>query len=162
MKVGLISDTHGHTKLVEYATQEFEGNGVERIIHCGDVTRIEHIESLIHGTVPVHLVFGNCDFNTENFTIADSNTSLQCEGSSSVIELNGLTLGFTHGHYQRLLRQLEDEDPDYIIRGHTHERMDRRSDGIRYINPGAIKPPGSSIAVLDLDTDELTFFDIER
>jgi hypothetical protein len=49
---------------------------------------------------------------------------------------------------------------DYLFTGHTHVRMDKRIGRTRLINPGALggtRKQSRSVAILDLDTDELIF-----
>lgn len=157
MLIGLISDTHGYHELVGEAADLFVENNVDRIIHTGDVTRTQHISSLLELDCPLNLVFGNCDFNTTGFEQAEAHGQLTCGGSGTTIDVNGDTLAFTHGHHDRILQNLLAEHPDYLIHGHTHERRDETLDGTRILNPGAVKPPNSSVALLNLETDDVTF-----
>ncbi len=157
MKLGLISDTHGRDDLVEVAAQLFEKNDVDALIHAGDVTEVRHIEPLLNLNIPVHLVYGNCDFNQESFRQAEAHTTLEAHGKSTLMKLEDKVLGVTHGHHGRLFDQLRSENPDYIIHGHTHERRDEVQEGIRYVNPGSVKPSNSSVAFLDLEQDELQY-----
>jgi putative phosphoesterase len=160
MKLGLLSDTHGRGDLVEGVVEFFAEEDVDEIIHAGDVTRVTHIETLFELDVPTHLVYGNCDYNQESFQQASKNSPLVLHGTADLIEANGSRLGVTHGHFDRLFDELRDQDPDYIVHGHTHERRDEGQGGIRYVNPGSVKPANSSAAVLDTESDELTFRDI--
>lgn len=161
MLLGLISDTHGHRDLVEESARFFSEQGVTRVVHTGDVTQVKHIDSLLELDVPLHLAFGNCDFNTTGFEQAQAHTSLNCVGSKGTLSLHGKTLAFTHGHFDRSIRELLAGEPDYLIHGHTHERRDETHEGTRIINPGAIKPPNSSFAILNLVEDELNFESLE-
>lgn len=161
MKLGLLSDTHGRDDLVEGVVDFFDEENVDEMIHSGDVTRVTHIEALFELDVPVHLVYGNCDYNQESFRQASERTPLVLHGSADLLGANGARLGVTHGHYDRLFDELREEEPDYIVHGHTHERRDETLEGIRYVNPGSVKPANSSAAVLDVETEDLTFRDLD-
>jgi predicted phosphodiesterase len=53
------------------------------------------------------------------------------------------------------------EKPDYLLFGHFHIASDATFGGVRCINPGALANADSfSVAVLDLASDDLRFFEI--
>jgi putative phosphoesterase len=108
----------------------------------------------------MHLVFGNCDYNPNSFRQAVGSTPLKIHGSSQILEIGGRTIGITHGHHGPLFDQLIEAEPDIIVHGHTHQRRDERKNGIRFINPGSVKPPGSSVAVLDLEEADVEFISL--
>lgn len=161
MKLGLISDTHGQTSHLRDAVRHFREQGVEVVIHCGDVTQPEHLEPVFELSVPVHLVFGNMDRQRRDFSSRDDGDQFQCHGKGGVVTLNGVRVGFTHGHLDSEVRRLQDEELDYLLLGHTHQRRDESSGNLRIINPGSVKPPRSSAALLDLTSDSLTLFDLK-
>lgn len=160
MRLGLLSDTHGSVEQVETTRAIFESEQPDALVHTGDVTRVEHIQTLLDLGLPFHLVFGNCDYQTQSFQQAEGSVPLVLHGSADILEYDGKLLGMTHGHYDRTFDELREENPDYIVHGHTHERRDEEMDDIRYINPGSVKPPDSSVAILDTETDELKFLDV--
>ncbi len=56
-------------------------------------------------------------------------------------------------------------DYDYVLHGHTHQRVHRTEGGTVRINPGGVatgpgddEPPGA--VVLDTDTGDVTFHDL--
>lgn len=160
MKLGLLSDTHGKVELVEKTIQQFKEHQPDVLIHTGDITRVSDINSLFELDIPLHIVFGNCDFNTESFKQAERSTSMVLHGSADLLSINGTKIGITHGHFDRLFDELRQEDPDIIIHGHTHERRDEKQGNVRYINPGSVKPPNSSIAILQPSDEKLQFIDL--
>lgn len=161
MKLGLISDTHGQISQLRDAIRHFKENGVELVIHCGDVTRPEHLEPVFDLSVPIHLVFGNMDRQRREFPNRNNGDLLQCHGTGGILELEDLRVGFTHGHLDSEVRRLKDEQPDYLFLGHTHQRRDETAGNLRIINPGSVKPPRSSAAILDLSANSLTLFDLQ-
>ncbi len=161
MKVGLISDTHGATEYLEDALRQLRERGVQLIIHCGDVTAPKHLTPILAGGWELHLVYGNMDRRRRAFPSLESEDGLRCHGESGWVERDGKRIGFTHGNLDSTMRQLRARSPDYLVRGHTHERKDVSKGDTRIINPGSVKPPGASAAVLDLETDRLTFLDLQ-
>jgi hypothetical protein len=59
------------------------------------------------------------------------------------------------------IRRVLNAHPDYLLFGHLHFPLDRCDGGIRRINPGALyRADGYTVAVLDLESDELQFLPI--
>ncbi|MEO8661970.1 MAG: metallophosphoesterase family protein [Bryobacteraceae bacterium] len=120
MVVGLISDTHG--LLRPEAVEQLRG--VDRIIHAGDVGRIEIVAAL-RSIAPVTAVRGNVD-------------SGPC-GMLPVRET--VEVG---GHRIHVIHDLDDLDPDEdaaaVIFGHTHKPVVKEVDGVLYVNPGSAGP----------------------
>ena len=46
MKIGILSDSHGHVQPVRAALQLLDAAGAQGFIHCGDVGNMEVIEEL--------------------------------------------------------------------------------------------------------------------
>jgi predicted phosphodiesterase len=54
-------------------------------------------------------------------------------------------------------------EPDYLFTGHTHVAHDRYEGKTRLINPGALtRASRFTVALLNLETDELTSLEIPR
>jgi putative phosphoesterase len=124
--VGLISDTHGLVR-----PEVFEAlNGVEQILHAGDVGEGVLVE--LQGIAPIRAVFGNTD--------APGTPGLV---GSLELELGGLSIHVSHGHElgsptpAKLLRHYH---ADVIVYGHTHKPLIERSGRHLIVNPGAAGP----------------------
>jgi predicted phosphodiesterase len=84
-----------------------------------------------------------------------------CLGASGVLTLAGKTIAITHGDDARIMSRFQRAGHDYLLTGHTHLRHDRRMEGTRWINPGALyRAAVKSVALLDLSTDTLDFVTI--
>ena len=59
MRLGIISDTHGHVELTRPAVRMFESLDVDAVLHCGDIGSMAVVE--LFAAWPTHFVFGNCD-----------------------------------------------------------------------------------------------------
>ncbi len=151
MIVGVVSDTH-HGDKTKYVPpilfERFEGEGVDLILHAGDVTSKELFNRL--GKVaPLIVVRGNADhllFPEEE-----------------IINIEGLKVGMVHGHQflglnaQMLSYKALEMGVDILIFGHTHRYFyeDRIFHGKRIIllNPGSPTFPrmgSASFALMEI------------
>ena len=126
MLVGLISDTHGLVR-----PEVFEAlNGVEQILHAGDVG--EGVLEELRAIAPVRAVFGNTDSPGTPGLVE----SLQ-------LELGGLSIHVSHGHElgsPTPAKLLSHYRSDVIVYGHTHKPLIERSGTHLIVNPGAAGP----------------------
>ena len=128
MRIGVISDTHG--LFDESVTSIFQG--VDAIIHAGDVGKLEVIERL-STIAQVFAVRGNND------------TSLKLP-DELVEELSGLRIMIRHIFGE--LHQLKPGDktlveklrPDIIIFGHSHRPYQQMLGRTMLFNPGSAGP----------------------
>ena len=67
MKIGVISDTHSKVKKAKRAIDALVKNGVEFIIHAGDVCKFETLELLRDSGVRYVAVYGNNDAHLVEF-----------------------------------------------------------------------------------------------
>ncbi len=163
MKLGIISDTHGGTEYIERAADKFGERNIDLIAHCGDVTRPRHLQPLFSlGENPLQLALGNCDRNVPAFRRAAAENKLKLHGQGGVLNLNEKKVALTHGDSHYILRRLLKEEPDFLLRGHSHEKTDRRISGTRLINPGSAGRGTHSAAILTTTTGNLEFIDLNR
>lgn len=164
MKLGVLSDTHNNRANLERALTALRIEGVAVLIHCGDLTTSETARQL--AGFRVHHVVGNGDFASGEIrhtlqSMDVHNTS----GLSFTTELEGKKIAAAHGHLPEQLDALIRSGAfDYVFRGHSHRRKDERTGSTRVINPGALgglRAGPRSCAVLDLQTDRLTFLEVE-
>jgi len=144
--IGLISDTHGHLRPGVFGALD----GVERILHAGDVGPVDILVEL-EAIAPVTAVHGN----TDRWDVREQTTEAER------LELAGRVVVLTHGHL------LGSPNPanlraaypaaDIIVYGHTHRPAVDRHDGALIVNPGAAGPPRfrlkPSVAILELAED---------
>ena len=131
MKLGIISDTHGyfHPAIPTYF------NGVDRILHAGDIGEADILERL-EEIAPVQAVWGNMDGpGIRHRTVEVLRT-----------EVEGVRICMTHiggspGRWDsRIAKAIAADPPDIFICGHSHilriERV-RNPPNMLYLNPGA-------------------------
>jgi uncharacterized protein len=147
LRIGLISDTHGLLRPSVFEALE----GVDRILHAGDVGRPDILAEL-EAIAPVDAVYGNTDSVSLHAAL-----SVQL-----VMELEGRVVVLTHGHALGAPNPLNLHkaypEADIVVYGHTHIAAIDRYEGTLFVNPGAAGPGRleikASLALLDLGDDE--------
>jgi hypothetical protein len=163
LKLGVLSDTHNKIDNLIKAISIFNEYRVDLLIHCGDVTSLEVLQLMRER--PVILTFGNGDIANGDIkkTLMEFNPENVADYSFQG-KIGDKLIGVTHGHIKEMLNtMIQSQKLDYIFSGHTHRRQDELIGKTRLINPGALGGmyyQTRSIAVLDLDTDQLVFKDV--
>jgi putative phosphoesterase len=123
--VGIISDTHGY--LDPQALDAFQG--VQLIIHAGDVGKPEVLEEL-QKIAPVAAVRGNMDWGA------------WCDAlpPKKIIEFGTVLIYVLHDIFTL------DLDPgtagmNVVVSGHSHRPEISNKDNILYVNPGSASLP---------------------
>ena len=147
MKIGVISDTHGH--LDPRVFKLFEG--VDHILHAGDIGYPSLILDL-EGIAPVTAVLGNNDAGLDF-------------RESEIVELGGRKIFLHHIVNPRSIgdtlgARLARIRPDIVVFGHTHQTFCETIGTTLFFNPGYAGKPRfkleRSVAVLTLDRDGIT------
>jgi uncharacterized protein len=142
LKIGVISDTHGH--LDPRVEKIFAG--VDHILHAGDIGFASIILEL-EIIAPVTAVLGNCD-DSIGYPL------------TAPVELAGKKFLVQHIVTPRnpddaLKRRIAREHPAAVIYGHTHKALAETVDGVFFFNPGYAGKPkfgaARSVALLHLD-----------
>jgi putative phosphoesterase len=150
VRLGIISDTHGHVENTRPAVRMFESLGVDAVLHCGDIGSIAVVELL--AAWPAHFVFGNCDGDHEKFAKQIERAGQTCHGLFGELEFEGVKVALLHSHDGRRFRQTIDSGNYRLVcYGHTHvAAIDRRGETL-VVNPGAIyRANPHSVAVVEL------------
>lgn len=163
MRLGILSDTHDHLKRTGRAVQMLRDAGAEALVHCGDLTGTDVVFACAIG-LPVWYVYGNNDADAiPELHLAMTDAGATCLEWGGLFELSGKTIGLTHGHMDIDMRRIMAAQPDYLFSGHSHLRDDRRVGQTRRINPGALhRAPEYTVALLDFETDELSFLTVPK
>lgn len=123
MRLGLISDTHGH--LDSRIPALFKG--VDRILHAGDIGS-PCIVAELEGIAPVTAVLGNNDWGLE-FELTEV---VQLEGTPwlvhHIVDPNDpeVSIGERFRHSR----------PGVVVFGHTHRSFLETRNGVLFLNPG--------------------------
>ena len=141
MKIGILSDSHTKTELHREAIKHLLSEGVEYLLHAGDIMLEEHLEMLEETNLPYVCVYGNND--------------------TALIPLHGKYNIFQEPYYFKIdnlrvkmmhLPYYMSADADMVVSGHTHLFESSLSEGTLFINPGEVcgrEKPLSECAVID-------------
>lgn len=153
MRLGVISDTHGHLNNTLAAARMLTSLEVDAVLHCGDICSAA-IPKLL-AAWPTHFVFGNCDtqFDQKEIRAAIAAAGLFCHGRFGDLELGGRKVALLHSDDARRFQQtITSGEYDLVCYGHTHEAEQHREGKSLILNPGALyraNPP--SLATVDLE-----------
>jgi len=150
MRIGIVSDTHGHVGNTIEAVRMLEEHNAELVIHCGDIGSTEIIP-LFAGT-PTHFVFGNVDHYEEPLRKAITDAGQTCHGRFGSLELNDRNIAFLHSDDGRKFREtIHCGEWDLVCYGHTHQAKSHREGNTLVLNPGALYRAATlSVAMVDI------------
>lgn len=123
-RIGVISDTHG--LLRPEALEALQG--VDRILHAGDIGDPEHLDVLAR-IAPVTAIRGNID---------------RGDWAGALPETVSLTIGEMRIHMIHDRKALQGDPQadgwDVVISGHSHKPGIEETGGTLWLNPGAAGP----------------------
>lgn len=156
MRIGVISDTHGHVTNTLAAVRMLESLEVEAVLHCGDICS-PTIPGLLSAW-PAHFVFGNCDHDFDETRAAIEKAGMACYGWFGNLELAGRRIALLHSHDAKLFRQVcSSGDYDLVCYGHTHVAEQHHAGKTLMLNPGALyRANPYSLAIVDLTSLDAT------
>ena len=160
-RLGLLSDSHGDAAVTHRAVALLLAAGVDRLLYLGDVGTEQVLDALAVAyppthpeqgqRVPVHVVFGNTDYQPEPLIRYARDLGLTVDHPAGRLDLDGKTLAFTHGHLGPVMDQAIHDGCDYLLHGHTHLAADHVVRKTRVICPGALtRAQPLSVATLDV------------
>ena len=163
MKIGILSDTHNNIDNLKRALAIFRREGIELLIHCGDLASPATAVHL--GGFTLIYVHGNMDRNPLAIrqTLFDLNPSSMAANQFSGELIPGIRVAATHGHIPGKIESFIESGCHYIFHGHTHRRRDEIIGSSRIINPGALggaQHEPRSICSLNLKTGQIQFHNI--
>ena len=164
MKIGLVSDSHGHRIRLAAAIDLLISRGAEAVVHCGDIGSPACLGTLAAAPVLAYAVAGNVD----QLLAAAGTVPAAVTFSPVTVEVRiapETYLVATHGHQHGLVSSLiAGGQFAYVCHGHTHSIRDERIDGVRVICPGALTRPRApaqpTCALLDTACDTLEFIEV--
>ena len=123
MRIGVISDTHGH---FDPTLREIFA-GVDHILHAGDIG-LPWLILELEDIAPVTAVIGNTDAG-----ISYKETELIQLGSRKFLVHHIVDV---QNPSEKVKRRIIRENPDVVVFGHTHKRFCENIGNTLYLNPG--------------------------
>jgi putative phosphoesterase len=159
--IGILSDSHGRIDVTRAAVSALRDGGACLLIHLGDVETSEVIDEL--ALLPARLVLGNCDWDVAALSRYARSIGVEVDHPAGRITIDGRTIAYTHGHFERELERALEEGVEYLLHGHTHALRDEVFGGTRIINPGALhRARRYTAALLTPATGDLEILEIPR
>lgn len=153
MRIGVLSDTH-MVSGKRLPSQVWETlNGVDLILHAGDLTSADFLEDLKR-LAPVRAVKGNCDGPEILLPERD------------IVSCDGINIGLIHGHGgrrgntpERAYLAFAGENVQVVVFGHSHSPYLKEENGVLLFNPGSPtakrREPQFSFGLLVINGGEL-------
>ena len=159
MRLGVVSDTHGHVPHTRAAVERLAEQAVQVVLHCGDIGSTEIVP--LFARWPTHFVFGNVDRNGPALRQAIEAAGQTCHGRLGELTLAGSRIALVHSDDHALFRRtVACGDYDLVCYGHTHAAEHHRQGRTLVLNPGALyraNPHTLAIITLpDLEVEYLT------
>jgi uncharacterized protein len=137
MRIGVVSDTHGHLANTRAAIQRLAELQVELIIHCGDIGSPRVVP--LFENWPTHFVFGNVDGDEEQLQAAILAAGQTCHGRFGSFEAAGTRIAVLHSDDRALFQQtIGSEKWDLVCYGHSHVAEQHFQGKTLVLNPGAL------------------------
>jgi uncharacterized protein len=165
MKIAIISDTHDNVPNLEKALQWMNVNGIDQIIHCGDLCAPSILESVLapHFSRPIHMVFGNVEDRDLLPEVVVNFPNVKHYGDIGEVELDGKKIAFVH--FPEKAKELARSGRyDIVFYGHTHLPWEEMVGGTKIANPGTLAGlfAKATFAVYDTVTDKLELKILEK
>lgn len=156
MRLGIVSDSHGHVALTRPAIRMLESLEVDCVLHCGDIGSPEIVE--LFAAWPTHFVYGNCDSNRVELATAVTAAGQTWHGAFGELELAGRRIALLHSDDRRLFQETVRSGAwDLVCYGHTHVAAIDRHGPTLVLNPGALyRAEPHSLAIVELPALQAT------
>jgi hypothetical protein len=160
MRLGVVSDTHGHTAYTLAAIRLLQQEALDVVLHCGDIGS-PGLVPLFAGW-PAHFVFGNVDHDRAALKWAIRDAGQTCHERFGTLELEGVKIAFLHGDdHGAFLEAIGGQEFDLVCYGHTHQAESHREGRTLVLNPGALyRANPHTFAVVELPKCEVRFVEV--
>ena len=154
MKIGIVSDSHGHHINVLRAVDVLNEEKVQYVLHAGDI--ISPVDAQAFSNVrgaQFIAVFGNCDGEKIFLRSTIEDFGGQIHNQPYVGQIGDKNIFMTHIP-NSLDAFIESGKYDVVIYGHTHKRDIRNIGSSLVINPGELTSrtkEENSLVILQLD-----------
>lgn len=172
MIVGILSDTHkDRMNALSHIMKEFKKQGVEFIIHSGDIDP-KHLNPELFNNLPVICALTEDDLKREGFETAPPKWKFTKPGDRVRYLPDGTRVYVGHkrafeflaGSETKLFQTMDEIRRDYdglrlMTSGHTHHQIWAQTRLVNFINPGAVEDSfdGYEFAIYNTQTENVLF-----
>ncbi|MHA1238821.1 MAG: metallophosphoesterase [Candidatus Odinarchaeia archaeon] len=137
MKIGVISDTHDNLHSIATAVELLNEEGVEVVLHAGDIISPFTAKEFSKLKCPFIAVFGNNDGEKQHLLSMYKSLGMDIRGKFAEETLAGKKIALLHGEIQQYVRALAASGMyNAVFFGHTHQVYCENIDGVLVLNPG--------------------------
>lgn len=151
MKIAIIADSHDHLEKLEIFLDYLKDKEIEKIIHLGDVCKIEYLKTLsLIFPGEIFLVRGNADlYETEELRPLSNIKYFDNLGDMAIDKVK---IAFVHEpeKIKRLIKNYQSFN--FIFHGHTHKPWLKKDGDTIIANPGNLSGIGYAPTFAILDT----------
>jgi len=160
MRLGIVSDTHGHTRYTLAAISLLQQEAVDVVIHCGDIGSPGLVP--FFAGWPTHFVFGNVDYDRAALQWAIRDAEQTCHDRFGTLELEGVKIAFLHSDDHEAFRDaIDGQKFDLVCYGHTHKGESHQEGRTLVLNPGALyRASPHSFAIVELPDRSVRFVEV--
>lgn len=155
MRIGVVSDTHGHIQNALAAARMLEALDVAAILHCGDIGSPQVPAAFSRW--PTHYVLGNVDhYEDELYAAAVVGAGGSFHGRFADLSLRSRKIALLHSDDAKKFREVTTSGAyDLVCYGHSHIAEQHQEGNTLILNPGALyRANPHQIAIVDLDKME--------
>lgn len=162
MKIGIISDTHDQITRIIKAIEIFKREGIDLLIHCGDLVAPFTLSYFKEIACPIKFIFGNNSGDIALHLQVAKKLELNAEFANFFsLEIDGRKIAVYHGDIPEItIALIECGRFDCVFSGHDHVAKIERYGKVLFVNPGTLAEKhkeeikGPSIAIYDTETHE--------
>ena len=139
MKILIISDSHDNVVNLEKVLAWAKENGVEALIHAGDLSAPSILGKVIapNFSGSIHLVLGNVGDSILTKVVADKFSQVKYYGEQGEFELAGKKIALAH-EPAKAEPLINSGKYDLVIYGHTHQAEVKTVGPTLVVNPGTL------------------------
>ncbi|MFO0945213.1 MAG: metallophosphoesterase [Planctomycetota bacterium] len=131
MLLGIVSDSHDHLTHLELALRRFEREGVDGVLHPGDIIApfaAKLLKEMWQG--PLRIIYGNNDGERRGL----ANVFPEITDGPVLVEWGGRRISMDHYPPDDQHRPIE--NCDVLLFGHIHQVVKEIKEGVLFLNPG--------------------------
>jgi putative phosphoesterase len=163
MKICILSDSHDNHDLLEAAVAAAVAEGVEAVVHCGDVVSANALKMAGNHHIPTHVIHGNNSGDLFALAKYSSDPSNQClyYGQDASLTLHGKRIFLVHyPHYAHAMACTGDYD--LVCCGHSHKTEISEYKTVKgtsswCVNPGSVGGVGAPATYMIGDLETMRF-----